>query len=64
MNDRLDPGGLQYWKTLVGKSNRVADLVEGVRQQFVPEIPGRAVNRPRPARLFLKTDTKTPTLLA
>ena len=64
MDHCLHSGGLQYGKTLVGKSNRIADFVEVVRQEFVPEIPGCTVNRPWPTRLFIKTDTKAPTLLA
>ena len=64
VNDGLDPCRFQYRKTLVSERDRVADLVEVIRQQFMTKIPGRTINCPGLAGLLVKPDTKAPALLA
>ena len=64
VDHRLDPRALQNRETFVGEIDAFFDLVEIVRQEFVPKIPRRAVNCPRAARLFVETDAQSAPLLA
>ena len=52
----LDPGALKYREPTIGKVHCLFDLVELVVQQFMSEVPGRAVHGPRFAGLFVETD--------
>ena len=47
----------QNGETFVRKFNTIVDFVKIVSQQFVPELPWGAINRPGFAGLFIKPDT-------
>ena len=63
MDDRFHPRFLKNREALVGKLDRVTDLIEIIRQKFMTEVPRGPVNRPGLTPLLIKTDTKPATLL-
>ena len=49
---------------MVGNFQRIADALQIVGKQFVAKVPGRSVDSPGGAGLFVEADDETPPLLA
>ena len=64
MNNRFDARRFQDRKTFVSKFNAFVDFVKIIGQEFMPEIPRRAVNRPGFTGLFIKTDAQSAAFLS
>ena len=64
MDHGFDARTFQHREPIVGKGDRVLDLVKIIRQQFVPEIPRRAINGPWAAGLLIKPNAQAPAFLA
>ena len=55
---------LQRGEAGIGEGDAVLDLVQLIGQQFVAEIPGRAIDGPRLTRFFVKADAEAAPFLA
>ena len=64
VDHRFNTGRFKCRETLIRKGDAVFDLVKVIGQKLMAEVPGRAIDGPRTAGLFIKSDAKAAAFLA